>query len=241
MQAVKVTAHMATPIAGHLPMLDGMLTRQMAKHMPSVRRSQNGHRHEPRDNAGYRNIPIPIASEKVGDYRIPCCSSPIVPVVEEARLVRFARRAELDEALMRPEQRIKVNRSSGAHKSYYLPRRLWPVDCVVWFAIARYDGGKGSGRQSNGLSRLRQRLRKITAIGGKTAHGWGAVSAWAVEPCESDLSWFSEHGDGTVLMRPLPKAMADLPADLLGYRVWYDRPCPPYHDKFHATELVIPK
>ena len=243
MRPVKITAHIATPIAGHLPMLDGVLSREMVKHMTSVRESRNGHRHEPMDNAGYRNVPIPIASRHVGDYRIPLCSSPIAPMVEEAQVTHFARRAELDPDLMRGDQQIKVNRSSGAHKSYYLPRRVWPVDRVVWFAVARFDGSKGDNQKSNrsgGMSRLRQRLKKITAIGGKTSQGWGVVSGWTVEPCENDLSWFADHGEGTVLMRPLPKSMDDLPRNLIGCRPWFDRPCPPYHDKSQATEVLVP-
>jgi hypothetical protein len=240
MQPVKVTAHLATPIAGHLPMLDGALTRLMVKHMPRVRASRHGDRHEALDNAGYRNVPIPIASEKVADYRIPLCSSPIVPVVNEATITHFARRAELDPALLRRDQRIKVNRSSGAHKSYYLPRRLWPVDCVVWFVVARYDGGGKQSGRNHSVSRLRQRLKKITAIGGKTSQGWGPVTGWDVERVEYDLSWYAEHGEGTVLMRPLPKWMHDLPSDLIGFRSWFDRPSPPYHDKHRATEVVVP-
>lgn len=244
-EPVKVTAWLSSPLAGEPPMLDGLLEFLMLRHMPRIKETRGGHRHMHHTNGGYPIVPIPIARDPLGDWLIPRCSSPIIPTPSNEWSQRYARPMVTDDSLI--GDRKKINTSSGPNKSCLLPVRARLIDRVVWFALAEYDGSKsgtrrdgakrtGGGRPS---TRVRHRLKKLTAIGGKCAHGYGDVDRWEVDVVDDDWSWFAPSDDGPVLMRPLP--IGDwIPDDTQGARADFDRPCGPYHDKAHACEVFKP-
>lgn len=233
---VKVTAILSTSVCGHVPMLESLLASHMLKHMPSVANTRNGHRHTSEDWNGYRNIPVPIAYREMGGWKIPCASSPIYRV-EREEVANITRVPDFDLDAIRPSGANKINTTSGTFKGMRLPKRVLVIERVSWFALARRDGG--GGRSSGVLSRLRQRLKKIDAIGAKTDIGYGRVSSWVVEEVGDDYSWFAADGGNLVLMRPLP-ACNEIPRNLVGWREWFDRPAPPYHDKKSACKVVVP-
>ena len=69
---LKVTAWMASPIAGDLPMLDGILEWEMAQR---ERKAYKLQRHQPAPP--YGEIHIPVLRQRIGGMLVPCCSSPI--------------------------------------------------------------------------------------------------------------------------------------------------------------------
>lgn len=232
-RCVKVTAHMASGICGHVPMLDGILSAAMGIHMPSVRNTRHGDRHAGPDCNGWANVPIPIASRMFGGWRIPCASSPIYRVRAED-VAHISRVPEFDLDAIRPGGANKINVTSGSFKGMRLPKRVLNVERVVWFAVARnFSNG------SSPMACMRRLLKQAQAIGSKWAAGFGRVERWEVEPVDEDWSWFAPSDEGTVLMRPLP-VCDELPADLVGHKQWFDRPAPPYHDKSTACEVVVP-
>lgn len=234
-RSAKVTAIMANPICGHVPMLDGVLCSHMGLHMSSIRQSRHGHRHSQPDHHGHENIPIPMASDMFGGWRIPCCSSPIYRV-EGEDVAHITRIADFDLDVIKPGGAKKIAITGGEFKSMRLPKRVMVIKEVIWFAIARMDSANASGPGAC----LRKRLRKIDAIGAKTEVGFGRVSEWQVELMDHDWHWFArDEDDKPVLMRPLP-VCDELPKDLTGARGWFDRPAPPYHDKRSACEVVVP-
>jgi len=217
----------------------------MLRHMPRILETCGGSRHAGYINGGHRLIPIPIARERIGDWLIPRCSSPILPAPASEWTQRFARPMVTDHDLI--AERRKINTSSGPNKSCLLPLRSRLVEKIVWFAVAETDSSKGHGLRKNGkprgaaspLSCIKRRLKKINTIGSKASQGHGVVSRWEVELVDDDWSWFAKDAAGQVLMRPLPRGDW-LPDNLLGAKVSFDRPCGPYHDKAQACEVVKP-
>ena len=76
-------------------------------------------------------------------------------------------------------------------------------------------------------------------IGKKSAHGYGLVAEWIVEPCEQDLSWYASTDQGTLLMRPLP-AELDHPSDLIGHRRAFGGCVGPYGQRDFWREIYEP-
>lgn len=235
MRPAKVTAVMASPICGHVPMLDGVLSSLMGLHMSRIRGSRNGNRHvRPHGLNAHPNIPIPINIAPFGGWYIAQASSPIYETVGED-VSHVTRVSDFDLDAIRPGGANKINVTSGSFKGMRLPKRIITTTRVVWFVVAKADGSRTGGH----MSALRKRLKKVEAIGGKTSIGHGRVAEWIVEPAEEDWSWFADSPDGPVLMRPLP-VCDELPQALIGYKQWFGRPAAPYHDNATACEVVMP-
>ena len=230
---VKVTAYLASPICGHVPMLESALISLMGCHMPAIRDTRHGDRHTRRDWNGWENIPIPIAWGEIGGWHIPLSSSPIYRADSE-EVAYVTSPADFDLDALKTGGANKINITGGEFKSIRLPRRIILAERVVWFAVARAHGGNGSAGSS-----LRHRLRQIAAIGQDTGIGYGRVARWNVDLVDDDWSWYAPGDISPVLMRSLPKC-AELPADLCGAQAWFDRPAPPYHEKSTACEVVRP-
>jgi len=226
MRPLKVTATLNSPLAGEAPMLDALLERVMAIHMPSILASSGGWKHA---SGRPSSIPIPIARTRLGDYPhlIPMSSAPICsrPLAETHEHYARAFPVELAE-LLEPGQRIQINTGSGEHRSYRLPLRVAWVDRIVWFAV-------GVPKE------VRRLLRRVWAVGKKPSIGYGRVSQWMVEPIDEDYAWFAPSPAGPVLMRTLP-AGDWLPPDLVGYRPWFGTPVAPYWDKTLYADVVQP-
>jgi hypothetical protein len=233
MRSLKVTAILDSPLAGDAPMLDAILEWVNSFKMGSIQASGNGHRHRlsqrprglPVESPG--KIPIPVARRFVAGYPIPLCSSPVLasPFSESVEHITKALAIEEGDLLSPGEWKI-VTTTGGAYKSYRLPLRMRAVERVVWFCV-----GQGT--------RIRHALKRVSAIGKKTADGYGRVGQWLVEEAADDWSWFVPDGERLVLMRPMP-AGDYLPDNLAGYRKWYGAPCGPYWQRDLYCDLVVP-
>lgn len=236
MTPLKVTAHLAGPLAGDAPMLDAILERVMVRHLPAILRTEHGHRHastmagrynEPAARPGM--VPIPLKRETIGGWLVPRCSSPILPPSPDApeRVEHYAKRLSVEHAADLDPRDLKiVNTTGGEFKSYRLPLRVRAVARVAWFCV-----GRGT--------EVRRRLKDIAAIGKKTSMGYGRVARWEVERVAEDWSWFAPSSKGPVLMRPLP-AGEHLPVGLQGARPWFGSCVPPYWQRSFFLEVVTP-
>lgn len=236
MKPLRVTAVLAGEVAGDIPMLDSLLEYCMSRRMRAVWATSNGHRHYtrlingnvPEDAPDVEfipgSIPIPIRRNRMAGFphMIPCASSPIF-VAESDRHAHYARRFDVDPAIIAPDERRVFQSSGGEFKSYRLPLRVRLTNRVVWFCV-----GRGT--------EIRRLLRDVRNLGKKTSQGWGRVAEWIVEPVENDLSWFADSPAGRVLMRPLPSA----PPDAIGLRKWYGGIIPPYWAQEYFAEGVTP-
>lgn len=237
---VKVTAHLAEPIAGEPPHLDALLEWAVSKHAASIERHDRRGRHQGIQPSPHRGepppplgrIPIPIARERVGEWLVARCSSPIYRIEREST-ARLASRLSHDEIAPRlaADQARTIHHGSGATKALYRPIRLLHVDRVVWFALARATRPP--------VSDLRKRVRVVPALGKYTGHGYGRVARWEVEGVDDDWSWWAPGPDGeALLMRPLP--WAALVDDATGYRRTHGACCPPYWHPERVTEIAAP-
>jgi len=234
---VKITAHMATPLAGpELPYLDAICEAAMVRHK-SWRDHPSGRHRVSRKERGANvpvadigRIPTPIAKRFVCNLPIPRCSSAIADEVKHDEHQHVTSAWPVSRApLLSERERIKITAGGGRFKSFRLPLRTRLISRLVWFAAIKEQP-----------SRLRMLLRnRVRAIGKKTADGYGVVSRWEVDTIASDWSWFAESGNGPVLMRPLP-VDADLPDGLIGARCDFGGCCPPYWQQNIWREIVVP-
>lgn len=220
-KSLKVTACMASPIAGDVPMLDGLLEFEMSQRVGKARPIQ---RWEPAPE--YGEIHLPLLRIRIGGLLVPCCSSPILSPIREA-VEHFAKRFAAEHAeMMAPDKRRIIATGNSSLKSYRLPLRTRACDRIVWFV-------KGHRRPIKSL------LRGVVSIGKKRSFGYGRVQRWELEWIDQDWSWFALSEQGTVLMRPLPLC-DELPRDLIGYRDDFGACQSPYWHPDRFTERVVP-
>lgn len=220
---LKVSATLASSIAGEVPMLDALLEYQMAHrcdpaHLAKV---QPDGEHVP------GTLPIPLARRRVSGFEwpIPVCSSPICRVERDGR-EHFARRFDPDPAVIAPDERKVFASNSGEFRSYRLPLRVRLIERVAWFCVGE-------------AHKVRALLKDVKYLGKKTSQGFGRVMGWTVEHTDIDAAWFAESEAGPVLMRPLP--LGDhLPAGFIGSRRWFGGIVPPYWDRRYMAEAVVP-
>lgn len=79
--------------------------------------------------------------------------------------------------------------ASGRYKGYHMPVYYRHAQAVDWYVVGHRES----------ISAL---LWHATALGKKTAQGWGAVTRWEVEPAVED---WSVHGPSGRLMRAIPR------------------------------------
>lgn len=243
MRFAKVTAVLATEMAGAAPYLDALCELVMASKIKTVQESSNGHRHDYEIRGRGQSvaldapgkIPIPIIREMVNGVPIPHCSSPIVAVAESDSASHYTSAFPIGRGVMlASKERTKIQQTGGRYKSFRLPLRNRVIDRVVWFAALRV-GNNGSSP----MSQLRRLLKRVQHIGKKTSQGHGMVKEWIVEACEQDWSWYAPGPLGTVLMRPLLATM-DHPSDLAGYRRAFGGVHGPYWQREFYREIVTP-
>ena len=180
---IKVSCHLATPIAGDPPMLDALIEFEMAQRQGKAEKIQ---RSEPAPV--YGEIHIPMLRQQIGGLLVPCCSSPIM-VSQRQTTEHFGKRLSVEHSnLLSPRQRKKVAMGNATYKAYHLPLRLHRVDRIVWFARA-------TRRHTLKL------LKSVHSIGKKRSQGYGRVDRWEAERIEADLSWYAPSDRGPVLMR----------------------------------------
>lgn len=235
---VKVTARLLSPLAlspdGVPPHLDALCESVLAKRVRSIASSSNGHRHaldlerapgtEVSDPGA---LPIPITRERVNGLPVPRCSQGILSLNRES-VDHYHCAFPVERAgLLMPSQRGVLPTTGGTYKSMRLPLRIVDAACVVWFAELRERPG-----------RLRGLLTKISAIGKKSAYGYGHVGEWSVEHTDVDACWFADSDAGQVLMRPLPLDAVD--NDVIGKRRCFGAVCGPYWQASLFVERWVP-
>ena len=228
MRPLKVTCHLASPLAGDPPYLDAAIEWALCRRARAILASKNGHRHAGMNEYVPGTIPIPIARRRVSGYPhlLPLCSNPILPASADVHEY-VAKRVEVDVADVRPRRLRKMDTQAGSCKSFRLPLRVRSVEKVVWFAV-------GNAKE------IRYRLKRwIPSIGKKISIGYGRVARWEAESVEEDWSWFAPSPAGPVLMRVLPAGIA-VPADLVGYRRWMGSPVSPYWSAENFCEVLMP-
>jgi hypothetical protein len=217
---LKVTAWMASPIAGDVPHLDGLLEFEMSQRLGLA---QKVRRDLPAPPQG--EIHIPMVRRQIGRWNVACCSSPIYLVRHEWR-ENFAKRLAVEHAdLLATNQRLVVATGNQVYKSYRLPLRIRDCERVVYLCL-------GHRRPVLKL------LRSVSSIGKKREIGYGRIREWTAEEVEGEAWWFAPSTAGPVLMRPLP--VEGLPANLIGARQDFGACTPPYWHGDRYGEIVVP-
>lgn len=219
----KVTAVLASPLAGEPPQLDAILEYEMAQRHGKAMTIDRGRPCPP-----IGSIHLPLLRGRIGPVDgLPRCSSPILPACQMEHEF-FAKRLSVENAsMLREDQRTVVSVGSNWTKSYRLPLLIRRIDRVCWFV-------GGSRRRS-----LRSLLKTVKALGHKRSQGFGRVAEWIVEPEEHDLSWFAPSPEGPILMRIMPLC-DDLPANLQGFRRSFGGVVAPYWHPDRQMEIAVP-
>ena len=231
--ALRVVAHLASPLAGDPPHLDALLVSVASRlagkgaDVPPGYKVDRGHPCP--DTSG---IPIAMARTPAGPFRVARCTSPVPDVPTHDGVDHVAKRIGVEHAgLLAAEDRRVVATTNGWTKSYRLPLRVRAVARVAWLCV-------GSRRE------ILKLLRYVPGVGKKVAHGYGRVARWEVErigaPPHRHWPWWVGSPAGPVLMRPLPLAWDGLPEGLLGYRRDFGACTDPYWHQDRYTEVVVP-
>lgn len=219
----KVTAFLASPLAGDAPQLDAILEWEMAQRLGLAHKIQ---RWEPCPPAGQVHLPC-LRGTMGGVSGIPRVSSPIF-LAEQDRHEHYAKRLAVEHAgLLHPSQRRVVAMGNSTYKAYRLPLRVRNVDCVCWFV--------GGYKRKH----LKSLLDSVTSVGKKRSQGFGRIARWDFTEMEHDWSWFAQTEHGTLLMRPLPWC-DQLPVDLIGFSRSYGGVVPPYWHPDRFCDCVMP-
>lgn len=216
-----VIAHLASPLAGDAPMLDGLLEFEMAQRQGLANKIR---RDQPAPPIGAIHIPMLI--QRLGVWPVPCSSSPIY-AAENDRHEFVAKRlaVEFSEELA-PENRNVVAMGNSVFKSYRIPLRIRSIKQVAWFC----QGHRGP---------ILKLLKSVKAIGKKRSVGYGRIREWTAEEVPGELHWYAPHESGQVLMRPLPIGPW-LPRELLGFKVDFAGVIAPYWHPDRYDEIVTP-
>lgn len=219
-----IIAWLVSPIAGDAPMLDAILERYAFQHdidgcsALSAGRQLNTH-----DALTYDMldcVPLEKHTFPHGETCY-CVSSPIVDTRHECteHYVRRADFAELSHRICQKEL-AKLRQTTGPYAPSFEPHRVRTASCVCWYA--RGDA-----------ARLREWLKDIKHIGGKTAAGYGIVDMWTIDTAAD--AWLLASG---ILMRPAPASAFDEPPQ--GCRPYFGAIKPPYWHPMRQMEIYKP-
>jgi len=259
MEPLRVCAHLATPILANPPKLDALLELRLSMRMKEeaynierpgreipwprsdelladyLARTQGvlpdkkavALWEHARDGSAF---PLPLGWERIGPWRLPRVSNPILISIEADTVRYVAKRIGTQRVeQVHPVARGVLNTTGGWTKSYRLPMRQRAARAVVWFAF-----GHGSA--------IRKELQRIEALGKKTSIGGGVVAKWEVTPIDQDYSWtaYNLEQNARVLMRTLPvEALATL-GDCIGWKRSFGACVAPYWHPDRYTEIIEP-
>jgi len=216
----RVTAWLASPLAGEPPMLDAILGDELACRLGTKNKKKIGRWTPPSE---IEKLPIPL----VHTNGIPHCSSPIIPKPAAEWTAHIAKRFDSSRlaTLISEENRKSVLTTSGPYKSRFQSVRVRLIDRVAWFL-------RGDKEQVNKL------LKSIHAVGAHRGIGYGQVWEWTFDEMEDDYSIFAPYGGKKMLMRMLPAKYAV--DGIVGYKRSYGAFLPPYWHGGNMHDIIVP-
>jgi CRISPR type IV-associated protein Csf3 len=220
----KVSAWLASPLAGEPPMLDAILAWELSRRMASKWHGKTG-RWTPIEELP--EMPIPVAKRMVGTREVYCASNPILPKPDAPEWVEYANK-RLDTSaiaqLVDPKERKSILTVGGPYKMRHVPLRIRLVSRVVWFV-------RGDRKELNKL------LKRVFSLGTRREAGFGRVFKWEFEEMPEDYSIFSTRQGKPVLMRTIP---LDGARNVCGYKRGYGGVMPPYWHPGNQMEVAVP-
>lgn len=229
--ALRVVAHLASPLAGDPPHLDSLLVYVSSR--LGGKGAEPGHKIDRKHPVGPTDhIPIPVRRGRPAGAAVAYCSSPILPEPAAETVEYVCKRVAVEHAgMLAPGERKMVTTTNDWTKNYRLPLRVRRVACVVWLCV-------GNRREVLKL------LKLVPGVGKKVADGYGRVSAWEAErlgdPPHPHWPWWVESEAGPVLMRPLPAGWEGLPPGLVGARADFGACNDPYWHPDRFRDVVSP-
>jgi len=224
-QKLLITARLATPLAGDVPRLDGLLEAVLAIYSA---KGQPGYKIDRSSPCPPQcEIEIPLLRRRLGSWQVGACSDPIYPECAAEYVEYFTKKLGVEYApLLEEENRLVVSTTNSWTKSYRLPLRIRQIDRVAWFAVAD-------------RRELIKTLKRVEFLGKKRSYGYGRVSQWEATEISRDYSWYARTDGTLVLMATLPVG-AWIPKDLIGARRAFGGCVPPYWHPDRYTEIVVP-
>ena len=220
-----VSAWLASPLAGDVPMLDALLEWEMSLRLGMKHAKKVGRWTSPDE---IKNVPIPLAKRTINGYDIYCCSNPILPPLQVPEWIdRTSKRFESSKMaqIIAPEYRKNVVTGAGPYKSRFASERIRLVDRVCWFI-------RGDKPEINKL------LKDIHAIGKDRNIGYGFVWQWTFDEMAEDYSIFAPQDGKQILMRTIPlRGELD---NICGYKKSFGGWKPPYWHPAFQIEVAIP-
>jgi len=220
----KVTAMLASPLAGEAPALDAILEYELA-HRLGYLHSKKLTRAVPLSEI--QRPPIPVSRYDAMGRPVYRCSDPILgPVLAEWKEYQNKRLDLNMSLLVDPAQRKKLLVASGPYKMRHAPLRVRLVESISWFI-------RGDRAEINKL------LKKIHSLGAHRNIGYGIIYRWEYEEQPEDWSLFADTPEGKrVLMKTMP--VGPYLESAVGYRKSFGGGWPPYWHSENYTEIAIP-
>lgn len=220
----KVTAYLASPLAGEPPKLDAVLMWEMSfrlgmKHARKLTRDVPLSEIPP--------VPVPLSRRTLSGVDVYCVSDPIMesPLAEWTEYCNKRIDTALIALMLRPEERKSLLVASGPYKMRHAPLRVRLIERVAWFA-------RGDRKE------LREILKSVHSLGSHRGAGYGIVERWEFEETEEDYSI-------TALCRGKPVLMKTVPVghhlqNVTGFRKSFGGAYPPYWHPETYREIAVP-
>ena len=119
------------------------------------------------------------------------------------------------------ETKGKIDTTAGSMKAYHFPQVIRTISDIEFYGVGT-------------ISKIKDLLSYIPAIGKKPAAGYGMVMEWIVEPFPEDWSTTGQYG----LMRAMP--IDEYNPDRKNYRIMQAALLPPYWKTRNIALCYIP-
>ena len=181
----KLTVHMLTPISEKPPMLEALLTWELAKRL-GLSGGEDLSKATPINKI--KELGIPLCKKTICNVDVFQCSNPIYRIEHEYH-ERQSKRFECDKmaSMLDPREQKSLLTASGPYKMRFVPVRTMLVPKVVYFF-------RGDKKEVNKL------LKSVLYLGRLRNIGYGRISHFEYEETEVNYSIFADN----VLMRTIP-------------------------------------
>lgn len=181
----KLTVHMLTPISEKPPMLEALLTWELAKRL-GLSGGEDLSKATPINEI--KELGIPLCKKTICNVDVFQCSNPIYRIEHEYH-ERQSKRFECDKmaSMLDPREQKSLLTASGPYKMRFVPVRTMLIPKVVYFF-------RGDKKEVNKL------LKNLLYLGRLRNIGYGRISHFEYEEMEENYSIFA----GNVLMRTIP-------------------------------------